>query len=42
MVRVAGLQDQIDAGVEQPGQDGLVPTETIARIRERVLDRASG
>ena len=39
MVRVAGLQDQIDAGVEQPGQDGLVPTETIARIRERVLDQ---
>jgi polyphosphate kinase len=39
MVRVAGLQDQIDAGVEQPGQDGLTPTETIAHIRERVLEQ---
>ena len=38
MVRVAGLQDQIDAGVENPSQDGLTPTETIARIRKRVLE----
>jgi polyphosphate kinase len=38
MVRVAGLHDQIDAGVENPGQDGLTPTETIAAIRERVLE----
>jgi len=37
MVRVAGLHDQIDAGVENPSQDGLTPTETIAAIRERVL-----
>ncbi|HEY7961388.1 MAG TPA: polyphosphate kinase 1 [Solirubrobacteraceae bacterium] len=37
MVRVAGLHDQIEAGVENPGQDGLTPSETIARIRERVL-----
>src|SRR6202795_3763107 len=37
MVRVAGLRDQIDAGVENPSQDGLIPTETIALIRERVL-----
>jgi polyphosphate kinase len=37
MVRVAGLRDQIDAGVENPSQDGLIPSETIARIRERVL-----
>jgi polyphosphate kinase len=37
MVRVAGLHDQIDAGVENPSQDGLIPSETIARIRERVL-----
>ncbi len=37
MVRVAGLHDQIDAGVDNPGQDGLTPTETIAAIRERVL-----
>ena len=37
MVRVAGLHDQIDAGVEKPSQDGLIPFETIALIRERVL-----
>ncbi len=37
MVRVAGLRDQIDAGVENPTQDGLTPSETIALIRERVL-----
>ena len=37
MVRVAGLRDQIDAGVENPSQDGLIPSETIALIRQRVL-----
>ena len=37
MVRVAGLHDQIDAGVDNPGQDGCTPSETIAAIRERVL-----
>ncbi len=37
MVRVAGLHDQIDAGVENPSQDGRTPSETIAVIRERVL-----
>ncbi len=31
MVRVAGLHDQIDAGVENPSQDGRTPSETIAR-----------
>jgi polyphosphate kinase len=38
MVRVAGLHDQIDAGVDNPGQDGRRPSETIAAIRERVLE----
>src|SRR5271165_517062 len=37
MVRVAGLHDQIDAGVDNPSQDGRTPSETIALIRERVL-----
>jgi polyphosphate kinase len=37
-VRVAGLRDQIDAGVENPGHDGRTPSETIALIRERVLE----
>jgi polyphosphate kinase len=39
MVRVAGLRDQIDAGVETPTQDGRTPSETIALIRERVLEQ---
>src|SRR6266436_4838145 len=33
MVRVAGLRDQIDAGVETAGQDGRTPSETIALTR---------
>jgi polyphosphate kinase len=37
MVRVAGLHDQIDAGVETAGADGFTPSQTIAMIRERVL-----
>jgi len=36
MVRVAGLHDQIDAGIETPLQDGRTPTETIALIRDTV------
>jgi polyphosphate kinase len=39
MVRVAGLRDQIDAGVENRSQDGRTPSETIALIRERVLEQ---
>ncbi|HEY8304278.1 MAG TPA: polyphosphate kinase 1 [Solirubrobacteraceae bacterium] len=38
MVRVAGLHDQIDAGVENPSQDGRTPSQTIEGIRERVLE----
>jgi polyphosphate kinase len=38
MVRVAGLRDQIDAGVENPSQDGRTPSATIALIRERALE----
>src|ERR1700716_247199 len=41
MVRVAGLRDQIDAGVETPSQDGRTPTETTALIRERVLAQST-
>src|ERR1700679_422122 len=29
MVRVAGLHDQIEAGVERPGLDGRTPSETL-------------
>src|SRR3981081_4656799 len=35
MVRVAGLHDQIDAGVERPGLDGRTPSQTIALLRDR-------
>ncbi len=38
MVRVAGLHDQIEAGVENPSQDGSTPSATIGGIRERVLE----
>jgi polyphosphate kinase len=40
MVRVAGLHDQIDAGVETPSQDGRTPSETIVLIRERVREQS--
>ncbi len=41
MVRVAGLQDQIDAGVENPSQDGLTPSQTTALIRQKVLAQSA-
>jgi polyphosphate kinase len=41
MVRVAGVHDQVDAGIDTPGSDGLTPTETIDCVASRVaeLDR---
>src|SRR6195952_4456926 len=41
MVRVAGLHDQIDAGIEKPLQDGRTPRETIEAIRRIVREQAS-
>jgi polyphosphate kinase len=38
MVRVAGLFDQLDAGIEARGPDGLTPTEQIDAIQRRVLE----
>jgi polyphosphate kinase len=38
MVRVAGLFDQLDAGIEARGPDGLTPKEQIDAIQERVLE----
>ena len=38
-IRVAGVHDQIDAGLVEPGPDGLTPSQTIDAIRERVLDQ---
>ena len=38
MVRVAGLFDQLDAGIEARGPDGLTPKEQIDAIQARVLE----
>jgi polyphosphate kinase len=38
MVRVAGLFDQIDAGIDARGPDGLAPGEQIDAIQARVLE----
>jgi len=38
MVRVAGLWDQVDAGIDARGPDGLSPREQIAAIRSRSLE----
>jgi polyphosphate kinase len=38
MVRVAGLHDQVDAGIDARGPDGLSPGETIERIVDRARD----
>ncbi|MBA2514986.1 MAG: polyphosphate kinase 1 [Solirubrobacterales bacterium] len=35
MVRVAGLHDQVDAGVTERGQDGRSPQKALDAIRER-------
>jgi len=38
-IRVAGVHDQIDAGLSDPGPDGMTPSQAIDAIRERVLDQ---
>ncbi|MDQ2623365.1 MAG: polyphosphate kinase 1 [Actinomycetota bacterium] len=38
MVRVAGLWDQVDAGIDARGPDGLSPREQIQAIRSRTLE----
>jgi polyphosphate kinase len=40
MIRVAGLHDQVDAGITKPKQDGRTPSETIDAIRDKVLGLA--
>ncbi|MEP7223430.1 MAG: polyphosphate kinase 1 [Actinomycetota bacterium] len=37
-VRVAGLLGQVESGLAMLSPDGLTPHQTLARIRERVLD----
>jgi polyphosphate kinase len=41
MVRVAGLHDQVDAGIDARGPDGLSPGETLRRIVERTRELGS-
>jgi len=41
MVRVAGLHDQIEAGVERPGLDGRTPSQTLEELHRRVLERGA-
>jgi polyphosphate kinase len=41
MVRVAGLHDQVDAGVRERGADGRTPDEVIDGVREQVLDQTA-
>jgi polyphosphate kinase len=41
MVRVAGLMDQVAAGVVRRSPDGLTPQETLAQIRERAIGLAA-
>src|SRR5262249_36986036 len=38
MVRVAGLHDQIEAGIEKPLQDGRTPSDTLAAPRRAVRE----
>jgi polyphosphate kinase len=38
MIRVAGLHDQVDAGLANTGADGRTPSETIDAIRKRAGD----
>jgi polyphosphate kinase len=40
MVRVAGLHDQVDAGIDARGPDGLSARETLERLNERDAELA--
>jgi len=40
-IRVAGIHEQIDSGLSEPGPDGLTPSQTIDSIREHALDQQS-
>src|SRR6476646_5879232 len=37
-IRVAGLHDQVDAGLSDPGADGRTPSQVIDGLRERILE----
>jgi polyphosphate kinase len=37
-IRVAGLHDQVDAGLSDPGPDGRTPAQVIDELRERIVE----
>jgi polyphosphate kinase len=37
-IRVAGLHDQVDAGLSDPGADGRTPSRVIDELRERIVE----
>jgi polyphosphate kinase len=37
-IRVAGLHDQVDAGLHDPGPDGRTPSQVIDELRRRTLE----
>jgi polyphosphate kinase len=37
MIRVAGLHDQVDAGLSDPGPDGRTPSKVIDELRDRIV-----
>jgi len=39
MIRVAGLEDQYEAGIQDRSLDGLTPREQIEKIRDKVLEQ---
>jgi polyphosphate kinase len=41
MVRVAGLHDQIEAGIQKPLQDGRTPSDTLDAIRRVVREHTA-
>jgi polyphosphate kinase len=38
MIRVAGLHDQVDAGLTQPGADGRTPSQVLDQLRARIAE----
>lgn len=38
MVRVAGLKNQVDAGISDTGPDGMTPLQQLDAIRSRILE----
>jgi polyphosphate kinase len=37
-IRVAGLHDQVDAGLSDPGPDGRTPSQVIDELRARIVE----